>query len=51
MYNLMDELNKLYEKLQTERDHQGVQTVSQAIVRIHNLEYDVNMYKRALLNK
>ncbi len=47
----MDELNKLYEELSLEGDHQGVQAVSQAIDRIQNLEYDVNMYKRAFLNR
>jgi hypothetical protein len=41
----MDELKILEKKLKEQKDFQGVQAVSQAMVRIENLTYDVEMYK------
>lgn len=46
MYNLMEELKILKKRLEEQNDFQGSQAVSQALVRIDNLTYDVHMYKQ-----
>lgn len=48
MYNLNEELKKLAAKLSDQGDYEGRQAVSQAMIRIENLSYDLQMYKEAL---
>lgn len=47
MYNLMEELKNLYARLDR-ADHDGRQAISQAMIRIENLTYDIEMYREAL---
>ena len=46
-YSLKDELKKVMRSLDERKDYQGSQAVSQAMIRIENLTYDVEMYKNA----
>lgn len=48
MYNLNEELKKLAARLSDEGDYEGRQAISQAMIRIENLTYDLQMYKEAL---
>lgn len=51
MYNLMEELRKAMNRLDAVGDREGSQAVSQAIIRIENLAYDVKRYKEALTGR
>jgi hypothetical protein len=44
----MEELKQLRKKLESESDFNGVQAVNQAMIRIENLTYDNELYKKAL---
>lgn len=48
MYDLKEELKTLMRRLDNQGDRQESQTMQQAIVRIENLTYDVEMYKKVL---